>query len=128
MAVPLPRATPVPNRANRSCRATGSTGTPFDLATVRREGSRRTCCIRQRRGIVCIAPTVGQTGWVGLKDDLAPKARLSTQQAQDRATEATPSSGDILQVENVSVVFDGFKALDDLTFSMRAGELRVVIG
>jgi len=34
----------------------------------------------------------------------------------------------ILQVEEVTVSFEGFKALNDLTFSMERGELRVVIG
>lgn len=34
----------------------------------------------------------------------------------------------ILQIKNLSVVFDGFRALDDLTFSMNQGELRFVIG
>ena len=34
----------------------------------------------------------------------------------------------ILETENVTVSFDGFKALNQLNFSMDAGELRVVIG
>lgn len=34
----------------------------------------------------------------------------------------------ILEIENLTVSFDGFKALNDLTFSMDEGELRVVIG
>lgn len=34
----------------------------------------------------------------------------------------------ILDIENVTVSFDGFKALNDLTFSMNEGELRVIIG
>jgi urea transport system ATP-binding protein len=38
------------------------------------------------------------------------------------------SHGPILYVENVSVSFDGFKALNDLTFTLNAGELRCVIG
>lgn len=37
-------------------------------------------------------------------------------------------NGTILQTENVTVSFDGFKALRNLNFSMDAGELRVVIG
>jgi len=36
--------------------------------------------------------------------------------------------GKILETENVTVSFDGFKALNNLNFSMDAGELRVVIG
>ena len=34
----------------------------------------------------------------------------------------------ILETENVTVSFDGFKALNQLNFSMDVGELRVVIG
>lgn len=34
----------------------------------------------------------------------------------------------ILEIENVTVSFDGFKALKNLTFSLDEGELRVVIG
>ena len=34
----------------------------------------------------------------------------------------------ILETENVTVSFDGFKALNHLNFSMNVGELRVVIG
>ncbi|MGB3203805.1 MAG: urea ABC transporter ATP-binding protein UrtD [Crinalium sp.] len=34
----------------------------------------------------------------------------------------------IVETENVTVSFDGFKALNHLTFSMDVGELRVVIG
>ncbi len=37
-------------------------------------------------------------------------------------------SDDIIRVENVTVSFDGFKAIDNLSFSMSADELRVVIG
>src|SRR4030065_490437 len=36
--------------------------------------------------------------------------------------------GPILYVEGVSVSFDGFKALNDLSFTLDAGELRCVIG
>jgi urea transport system ATP-binding protein len=34
----------------------------------------------------------------------------------------------ILEIENLTVSFDGFKALNQLNFSMNAGELRVIIG
>lgn len=34
----------------------------------------------------------------------------------------------ILEIENLSVSFDGFKALNDLNFSLEKGELRVIIG
>lgn len=36
--------------------------------------------------------------------------------------------GKILEIENLTVNFDGFKALNNLNFSMDAGELRVIIG
>lgn len=34
----------------------------------------------------------------------------------------------ILEIENVTVSFDGFKALNQLNFSLQPGELRVIIG
>ncbi|AFY71541.1 urea ABC transporter ATP-binding protein [Thalassoporum mexicanum PCC 7367] len=34
----------------------------------------------------------------------------------------------ILEIENLTVSFDGFKALNELNFSMEKGELRVIIG
>lgn len=34
----------------------------------------------------------------------------------------------ILEIDNLTVSFDGFKALKNLTFSMDSGELRVIIG
>ena len=34
----------------------------------------------------------------------------------------------LLNIDNVTVSFDGFKALDGLNFSMAEGELRVIIG
>lgn len=34
----------------------------------------------------------------------------------------------ILEIENLTVSFDGFKALNDLNFSLNTGELRVIIG
>lgn len=34
----------------------------------------------------------------------------------------------ILSIENLTVSFDGFKALNNLNFSMESGELRVIIG
>ena len=41
---------------------------------------------------------------------------------------ATADAADILRVEDVTVRFSGFKALDSLNFALRRGELRVVIG
>ena len=34
----------------------------------------------------------------------------------------------ILSVENLTVSFDGFKVVDDLSFKIKANELRVIIG
>src|SRR5437016_2527088 len=39
-----------------------------------------------------------------------------------------PYEDEILRVQNVTVEFSGFKALNNLTFSLKRGELRVVIG
>jgi urea transport system ATP-binding protein len=48
------------------------------------------------------------------------------------ATMSSPSKPEsstaILAVQNVTVDFDGFKAVQDLNFSMRSGELRFLIG
>ena len=38
------------------------------------------------------------------------------------------SKGDILYIENLSVSFDGFKAIDNLNLYLRDGELRCIIG
>ncbi len=37
-------------------------------------------------------------------------------------------TGKILEIENLTVSFGGFKALNNLNFSMDTGELRVIIG
>jgi len=38
------------------------------------------------------------------------------------------SKGDILYIEDLSVSFDGFRAIDNLNLYLRAGELRCIIG
>jgi urea transport system ATP-binding protein len=48
--------------------------------------------------------------------------------APDRIGRLADGQPDILCVEDVTVSFSGFKALDRLTFAVRKGELRVVIG
>lgn len=40
----------------------------------------------------------------------------------------SPATGTIMEAKGVTVSFDGFKALNDLNFSMQRGELRFVIG
>src|SRR4051812_7222728 len=44
-----------------------------------------------------------------------------------RATSTRPA-GNIIEVKDVTVQFDGFKALDGLSFSLAYGELRFLIG
>ena len=39
-----------------------------------------------------------------------------------------PPSPPVLEIYDLTVSFDGFKALNNLNFSMREGELRVIIG
>ncbi|MBC7644151.1 MAG: ATP-binding cassette domain-containing protein, partial [Thermoleophilia bacterium] len=39
-----------------------------------------------------------------------------------------PRTAQILRVENLTVSFDGFKAVDDLSLSVDRNELRVIIG
>ncbi len=43
-------------------------------------------------------------------------------------SEVDTSHGPILYLENITVSFDGFKALNDLTLYINAGELRCIIG
>ena len=72
---------------------------------------------------------------------LLDKSRSSTQHADSGAIQHYPqgmhmldhdnvdlSHGTILYVENVTVSFDGFKALNDLTLYIEVGELRCIIG
>jgi urea transport system ATP-binding protein len=42
--------------------------------------------------------------------------------------EVTPSQGTVLYLDGITVSFDGFKALDNLSLTIDAGELRCVIG
>ncbi|HEX7481358.1 MAG TPA: urea ABC transporter ATP-binding protein UrtD [Polyangiales bacterium] len=55
----------------------------------------------------------------------APTEHEAHEVRRGRATLSDPT---ILWVDNVSVSFDGFKALADLTFMLDPGELRCVIG
>ncbi len=47
-------------------------------------------------------------------------------QAEDRAMEAFDRT--LLYVENVTVSFDGFRALNNLSFAVEPGEMRAIIG
>ena len=48
--------------------------------------------------------------------------------ARRAATASTSAHGAILYLDDITVSFDGFKALNDLTLTIDAGELRCVIG
>ncbi len=47
---------------------------------------------------------------------------------QTRSLEVDISHGNILYLEDISVSFDGFKAINDLNLYIEAGELRCIIG
>ena len=53
---------------------------------------------------------------------------MAIQSGTPVSAEAGPEDGTILYLQGVSVSFDGFKALDNLSFYVVAGELRAVIG
>jgi len=57
-------------------------------------------------------------------------SRLTSFARRGRATHPAPdlSHRTILYVENISVSFDGFKALNNLSLYIDAGELRCIIG
>ena len=44
------------------------------------------------------------------------------------ASAVPPSSEQILRIEDLTVSFDGFKAVDGLSLSVERNELRVIIG
>jgi urea transport system permease protein len=56
------------------------------------------------------------------------KRRLSRVSMLQRGETAKLPNSDLLKIENVQVVFDGFKALDVEAFSLGFYELRVIIG
>jgi len=53
---------------------------------------------------------------------------MHTQSFIPKAREVDSGHGTILYVENLNVSFDGFKAINDLTLYINAGELRCIIG
>jgi urea transport system ATP-binding protein len=57
-----------------------------------------------------------------------PRPRIPGNVAGRTAEEIDAHQGTILYVENVTVSFDGFKALNDLTLYIDDGELRCIIG
>jgi urea transport system ATP-binding protein len=61
----------------------------------------------------------------------ARNARQTLLDVVSRGPKAVPrdlASGMILYLENLTVSFDGFKALDALTLYVEPGELRCIIG
>jgi urea transport system ATP-binding protein len=58
----------------------------------------------------------------------APRARRSRAVSKERLDALTQGRKAVLCVDNVSVSFDGFKALNALTLILDAGELRCIIG
>ena len=46
----------------------------------------------------------------------------------DENNKAIPPGKSILVMDNISVSFDGFKALNNLSFIVMAGEMRAIIG
>jgi urea transport system ATP-binding protein len=53
---------------------------------------------------------------------------MSSKTLGNNISDSKISDSKILEIENLTVSFDGFKALNNLNFSMNQGELRVVIG
>ena len=53
---------------------------------------------------------------------------MTREKNQTKESSVDTRHGCILYVENVTVSFDGFKALDDLNLYIDDGELRCVIG
>ena len=58
----------------------------------------------------------------------APAAKRWLSAAPKREQLIAPPEGYILYIEGISVSFDGFRALNDLTLYVETGELRCVIG
>jgi urea transport system ATP-binding protein len=64
-----------------------------------------------------------------LAEDDAVPATITTGAATEEHTVAAPQAAEtILWVDGITVSFDGFKALDDLTLTLEKGELRCIIG
>lgn len=53
---------------------------------------------------------------------------VSSNERSSPLTTSRPSTEDVLCVQNLTVSFDGFRAVDSLNLSIRRNELRVIIG
>ena len=65
---------------------------------------------------------------VPLKKSSPPRSKRSRAVSQERLAELVQGRKAVLCVDNISVSFDGFKALNALTLILDAGELRCIIG
>ena len=61
------------------------------------------------------------------KDDAVP-APVTPAATEEHAVAAPQAADTILWVDGITVSFDGFKALDDLSITLEKGELRCIIG
>jgi urea transport system ATP-binding protein len=73
------------------------------------------------------------TSHTRLRDSTAPSAHDPSPESEVTAGDGTPAVGmgrplAHLWVDNISVTFDGFKALTNLTLTLDRGELRCIIG
>ena len=59
---------------------------------------------------------------------IGPRRRIGREQGEMTAPPPELSRGKILYLEDLTVSFDGFKALDALTLYVEPGELRCIIG
>ena len=67
-------------------------------------------------------------GIVGLFECAAPKPAQCGARGASRSGGVWSSSGSILYLDGVTVSFDGFKALNNLSFIVEPGEMRAIIG
>ncbi len=63
-----------------------------------------------------------------LDETAPPQSHVRARQVDDTRYTLAKAEGYLLCVEEVSVSFDGFKALDNLSLHIREGELRCLIG
>ena len=68
------------------------------------------------------------TGLALSEPALAPERRPVAPKAAVAAKQATRAAANTLQLEGISLAFGGIRALKDVSFDVRAGEIRAVIG
>jgi urea transport system ATP-binding protein len=62
------------------------------------------------------------------EDDAVPAPIATVAATEEHAASLPKGAETILWVDGITVTFDGFKALDDLTLTLEKGELRCIIG